>query len=120
MILNFIKYAAVGLLNTALHWSVFGGLVYLNCSQSIANVIGFCLAVTFSFFVNAKFTFQVKATLIRYLAYASFMGLLAFLSGWYADMKGINPIITLISFSAFSLIAGFIYSKLVVFRNNEK
>ncbi len=120
MIVNFFKYAAVGLLNTALHWSAFAGLVYLHCSQSIANVVGFCLAVTFSFFVNAKFTFQVKATLLKYLAYVSFMGLLAFLSGWYADLKAIRPIITLISFSAFSLIAGFIYSKFVVFRKNTK
>lgn len=37
--------------------------------------------------------------------------------GWAADKSGMAPIVTLILFSAISLVCGFIYSKFIVFRD---
>jgi MFS family permease len=37
--------------------------------------------------------------------------------GWAADKSGLPPIITLITFSAISLVCGFIYSKFIVFKD---
>jgi putative flippase GtrA len=106
------------MINTALHWICFGVLLhFFGVSQAVANVIAFCIAVTFSFFANAKWTFKSKATSGRYIAFVLFMGIMAALTGHVADELGAPPVSTLVAFSAFSLIAGFIYSKFIIFRD---
>nr|DAL41558.1 MAG TPA_asm: Dolichol monophosphate mannose synthase [Caudoviricetes sp.] len=45
------------------------------------------------------------------------MGSLSAAVGWAADRSGMAPIVTLILFSAISLVCGFIYSKFIVFRD---
>ena len=57
MLRLFSKYVSVGVLNTAIHWIVFGACWSMGASQSIANLIAFVIAVTFSFCVNARYTF---------------------------------------------------------------
>lgn len=49
--------------------------------------------------------------------YVGFMGTLSAAVGWAADKSGMAPIVTLILFSAISLVCGFIYSKFIVFRD---
>jgi hypothetical protein len=46
---------------------------------------------------------------MRYLLYVGFMGSLSGVVGWCADISGMVPIITLILFSAISLVCGFIF-----------
>ncbi|WP_395306019.1 GtrA family protein [Enterobacter sp. ECC-019] len=118
MLKLFSRYVSVGVINTALHWMCFGALFhFMSTSQALANVVAFCIAVTFSFFANAKWTFKARATSGRYIAFVAFMGIMAGLTGFVADVIGAPPVITLIAFSGFSLIAGFIYSNFIVFRN---
>ena len=118
MLKLFTRYVSVGVINTALHWLCFGALMhFLGATQAVANVIAFCIAVTFSFFANAKWTFNSQATSGRYAAFVFFMGIMAALTGYVADSIGAPPVVTLIAFSAFSLVAGFIYSKIIVFRD---
>lgn len=121
MIKLFTKYFSVGILNTLIHWSIFGLLtVFLSTSQAIANLIGFIAAVSFSFFANAKFTFKAKATATRYISFTLFMGLLSYLTGYAADQLRLSPIATLIIFSSISLVLGFLYSKIFVFRDTPQ
>ena len=112
-----IKYCIVGGGNTALHWISFA-IVYhlLHGTQAVSNLVGFCIAVTFSFFVNARWTFDAEQTTKRYFMYVGFMGGLALLFGYIADKLQFNPFVTLISFTITSLIIGFLYSNFVVFR----
>ncbi|MGS4680538.1 GtrA family protein [Enterobacter soli] len=118
MLRLFSRYVSVGVINTALHWICFGVLFhFFGASQALSNVIAFCIAVTFSFFANAKWTFKSKATSGRYMAFVVFMGVMAALTGFIADIIGSPPVVTLIAFSGFSLVAGFIYSKFIVFRD---
>lgn len=118
MLKLFSRYVSVGVLNTAIHWLCFGAMFSLaGLSQAISNLIAFCVAVTFSFFINAKWTFKSKATTGRYVAFVVFMGAMAALTGYIADRLHAPALITLIAFSAFSLVAGFIYSKFIVFRD---
>ncbi|MGC0839713.1 GtrA family protein [Pantoea agglomerans] len=112
----FARYMTVGVLNTLIHWVTFAICIKNGQPQSLSNFIAFCLAVTFSFFVNAKWTFRAKVTTIRYMMYVFFMGALATLVGYCGDLMKINPLITLVVFSAISLISGFLYSKYVIFR----
>jgi putative flippase GtrA len=112
----FAKYLSVGVINTLIHWVVFTTIYALGLSQSASNLIAFCCAVTFSFFLNANWTFKSKATSIRYTLFVIFMGSLALITGWIADILNIKPLMTLIVFSTISLCCGFIYSKFIVFR----
>ncbi len=112
----FLKYASIGVLNTLLHWGIFFLLVWLiNLNQGLSNLIAFLIAVTFSFFMNARFTFNKQPTGIRYLLFLFFMGVLSYGIGYLAEQWNIYPIFTLVLFSLLSLILGFLYSKVVVF-----
>lgn len=119
MIRLFTRYASVGVVNTLIHWSVFGVMYHFGFRQSVSNLCAFCVAVTFSFFANAKWTFNVQATTAKYLLYTVFMGAMALAVGWGADRVQLNPILTLVLFSAVSLVCGFAYSKLFIFRENR-
>ncbi|MCS4496267.1 GtrA family protein [Pantoea sp. B623] len=116
----FTRYFSVGILNTAIHWMVF--LVAYNffyTSQALANFIAFCVAVTFSFFVNAKWTFDSEATTIRYMMYVFIMGAMASTIGWMGDTMNLKPVITIILFSGVSLVCGFLFSKLFIFKEQK-
>lgn len=113
----FGRYASVGVLNTALHWLVFLGVFYgAGLNQAYSNFIAFLVAVTFSFFANARYTFNVQADKRRYLFFVSFMAFLSYAAGWVAQRLGLPPLITLVLFSLTSLVVGFLYSRFVVFR----
>lgn len=117
MLALFSRYISVGVVNTLIHWVVFFLLYVGLCfSQAISNVLAFSLAVTFSFFANAIFTFKAEATGKRYCLFVIFMGSVSFLTGALADALDIYPLITLLAFSAISLFLGFVYSHWIVFR----
>ncbi|WP_189622985.1 GtrA family protein [Pseudocitrobacter faecalis] len=118
MLKLFSRYLSIGVVNTAIHWLSFAALFhFLGTSQAVSNVVAFCVAVTFSFFANAKFTFNSQATTSRYIAFVMFMSAMAMITGFIADRLNAPPILTLVAFSAFSLVAGFVYSKFIVFRD---
>lgn len=112
-----MKYASVGVVNTLIHWLSFYAALASGLTQSVSNLIAFCIAVTFSFFVNARWTFSSEYSLYRYIMYVIFLGSLAWITGAVADNIQANPVVTLITFSAISLVAGFLYSKFIVFRD---
>lgn len=121
MLKDFIRYFGVGIINTIVHWVIFAIIFYfIYSSQAVANLIGFLTAVTTSFFLNAKFTFKTSPTMLRYLLFVLFMGGLSFIVGCVAQKMAIHPLITMMFFSAVSLILGFLYSKFVVFSHKTK
>ncbi|WP_380179110.1 GtrA family protein [Kalamiella sp. sgz302252] len=114
------RYVSVGVINTLIHWITFAlGFSLLHLNQMLSNILAFIIAVTFSFFANAKWTFRTHTGLARYLAFTLFMGLLALTIGFLADKINCPPILTLITFSSTSLIIGFLFSNFVVFRNKS-
>ncbi|EJL84546.1 GtrA family protein [Pantoea sp. BIGb0393] len=119
MLKIFSRFFSVGIINTLIHWVVFALIYSQHVSQWLANFIAFSVAVTFSFFANAKWTFKTQITPFRYVMFVAFMGAMAAGIGLLADHTHINPFITLVTFSAISLIFGFIYSNFIVFRVNK-
>lgn len=119
LLIQFRKYLSIGLLNTLIHWTIFIVLTQQGEPQALANLIAFIVAVTFSFFVNSRYTFSSSYSVARYVSFTSFMGLLAFTFGWLGDYLFLPELVTLISFSASSLIIGFAYSKYIVFREKK-
>ncbi|MCG6408379.1 GtrA family protein [Vibrio fluvialis] len=116
---RFTKYVSVGLVNTVVHWLSFSLIYSLGVSQSVANFSAFLIAVTFSFFVNTRFTFKSSVTSKKYLLYTAFLGALALLMGKISDMANFYPLMTLVAFSAASLVLGFLFSHYVVFKRAE-
>lgn len=117
MLKLFAKYTSIGVLNTLIHWVVFGVCIYAaHTNQALANFAGFVVAVSFSFFANAKFTFKASTTTMRYMLYVGFMGTLSATVGWAADRCSLLQL-SLVTFSAISLVCGFVYSKFIVFRD---
>ncbi|OSN02829.1 translocase [Lonsdalea britannica] len=117
MLKLFSRYLSVGIVNTGIHWIVFAVGVYLaNLDQATSNFVAFLVAVSFSFFANAKFTFKAEATSKGYLLYVGFMSIMSLAIGKASDHYQVNPIITLIEFSAISLVCGFLFSKFVIFK----
>lgn len=113
----FLRYASVGVLNTLVHWSIFFLLYQFGgASQAVSNAGAFLVAVTLSFVLNAAFTFQARATGVRYLCFVAFMGVLSLAMGWAADRLVLHPLVTLVVFSGLSLVLGFVYSRWFVFR----
>jgi len=113
----FYRYVSVGIVNTLIHWAVFAIIRHeFTNNQAICNFVGFSCAVTFSFFANAKFTFKCESTIKRYILFVGFMGIMSIIFGLVGDRLNTQGLYTLISFSIFSLICGFIYSKYIVFK----
>ncbi|EJZ3536445.1 GtrA family protein, partial [Salmonella enterica subsp. enterica serovar Derby] len=114
-------YTSIGVLNTLIHWGVFAFCVYgMHTHQALANFSGFVIAVSFSFYANARFTFNASTTTLRYMMYVGFMGTLSAVVGWMADQCSLPPLVTLITFSAISLVCGFIYSRFIIFRDKNE
>lgn len=119
MLKLFTRYASVGVINTAVHWAAFFAIHAAGVNQAFSNMSAFFIAVTFSFFANARFTFNGQATTGRYLVYVAFMGALAASVGQMSDKLQFPSVVTLVTFSAVSLVMGFFYSKYVVFRERK-
>ena len=92
MLKLFAKYTSIGVINTIIHWVVFAVCIYaFHSGQALGNFAGFVVAVSFSFFANARFTFKSSTTTMRYLLYVGFMGSLSAAVGWAADKSGMAP-----------------------------
>lgn len=113
----FSRYVSISLLNTVVHWSVFFFLLYgATLNQAWSNFIAYMFALTFSFYANARFTFKAKISKRRYLSFISFMAVLSVVMGNIADEMALAPLVTMVVFSFISLVIGFSYSHLIVYR----
>ena len=116
----FLRFAIVGILNTAIHWAIFALCIsLLDFKQSMSNLAGFMVAVTFSFFTNAKVTFASPVSISRYVRFTLFMGMLAYGIGFIAERFSAPPVFTLIIFSGVSLVLGYLFSRNFVFQEEQ-
>ena len=66
MLKQFMKFALVGVLNTAIHYGVFYSLYeFVGLYYVLASGIGFGLAVTNSYFCNKFWTFKSRGSDVR-------------------------------------------------------
>ncbi len=118
---GFVAYAFIGVANTLIHWQIFYVLHSgIGLSQRVSNFTAFCFAASFSFYVNALYTFESQTSVGRYLLFISFMGLLSLIVGAAGDYFELHGLLTLVIFSGVSLVCGFLFSRLVVFREGDR
>lgn len=116
---GFATYVSIGLINTLVHWGFFLALhAGVGISQAYSNLAAFSVAVSFSFYANARYTFKAQTSWSRYLLFVGFMGLLSLGIGYAADVLIFPALLTLVLFSGISLVCGYLYSKHVVFREH--
>jgi len=116
MLKQFSRYGLVGIFNTAVHWASFALLLNLEWRQAAANLLAFIIAVTLSFLINSRFTFQASAQMQGYVLFVIGMGLISLSVGALGDHYQWPGLLTLVIFSAISLLLGFAWSRWVVFR----
>jgi putative flippase GtrA len=117
---GFSTYALVGLANTLLHWQMFFVLrVAVGLDQSTSNLAAFCVAASFSYYLNAIYTFDAKLSAMGYLVFLCLMGALSYVVGYLGDRWQIHGLLTVAAFSLLSLVLGFLLSRYVVFRGHR-
>lgn len=117
---EFSTYAVIGVANTLIHWQLFYVLTTAaELSQAVSNFSAFCVAASFSFYVNALYTIDSKTSIPAYLALMGGMGLLSYGIGHVADVLDWPGVLTVTLFSLLSLMCGFFFWKFVVFRDCE-
>lgn len=117
---GFSSYAVIAAANALIHWQIFYVLtVAAELSQAISNLASFCVAASFSFYVNALYTFESKASVLGYLVFLGFMGVVSYGVGRIADLWQVHGLVTVTSFWLLNLIGEFFFSRFVLFRGCE-
>ncbi|HAT3951996.1 TPA: GtrA family protein [Kluyvera ascorbata] len=80
-----IRYALVGLANTAVTAIVIFSLMKMNIGLYTCNIIGYIAGIIFSFVVNSKFTFSSQLSAERFIKF-----LLACLACWLLNVAAIK------------------------------
>ncbi|WP_130904030.1 GtrA family protein [Pseudomonas sp. Sample_22] len=113
---GFSSYTVIGVANTLIHWQIFFLLsVAAGFSQAVSNLVAFCVAASFSFYMNGLYTFDSKLSVGGYLLFMAAMGALSYGVGHAGDVWRLHGLLTVALFSALSLVLGFLFSKYVVF-----
>ena len=114
------SYTVIGVANTLIHWQIFFLLsVGFGLTHAASNLAAFCVAASFSFYMNALYTFDAKASVGGYLLFMLAMGALSLGVGHVGDVWRLHGLLTVALFSALSLVFGFLFSKYVVFRERD-
>ncbi|KAA0995886.1 GtrA family protein [Pseudomonas sp. ANT_J12] len=114
---GFSTYAFIGLANTFIHWQLFYVLsTAAELSQAASNLAAYCVAATFSFYVNTLYTLDNKASVLAYLLFIGFMGVMSYGVGHLGDVWQLHGLVTVSLFSLLCLVCGFFFSKFVLLR----
>ncbi len=117
--IQFIKYVIIGLFNTLHHWLwFFLFLYYGDVDAAVSNTIAFILSASISYLLNSKITFKKNVNIKSFILFFTFMALLSYITGYLTLQFNIYEYFIPIIFSIVSLIIGFIYSKVIVFKGN--
>ena len=111
-----VVYGVIGVINTAVHFAVFWCAVTSGASQAVGNALGFTVAVSVSFLLNARFTFRRTPTWRRFLRMYSSMLLVSWGFGWLGDAFELPPWVTFVVYCGINPVIGFVVTKYFVFR----
>ena len=112
---QFFSFCIIGVFNTGIHFLLFIQIMEFVTSQTIANFLGFVGGVIFSFFMNARFTFQKKASVGRLGKMFLVSGSLSLIFGGAGDLFSWHPYLTFLVFIIFNPIVSFVLTKKIVF-----
>lgn len=122
----FVKFFSVGVAATLIHSIVYViGLYLASVSAQLANLLGYLFAVTFSYYAQKNWTFEVKekTTLMSFLRFfsASLIGFMlnAFWVFLVVTLLNMHPFYALFGIGVLTPMVTFVLLKLWVFKINS-
>ena len=124
---QFIQFSIVGVINTAIHYSVFYILYqYLGVYHLFASAIGFGFAVTNSYYLNKLWTFKrikanynnivfVKFLIVNLISLSINLASLAFL----VELFDMDPRMAQLISISFTLLVNFFGNKIWTFKESS-
>ena len=120
MLAEFLKYNTVGIINTAVGFSIVFTLMYLGISPTQSNIVGYGIGAILSYWLNSRYTFKMSekkgSHLIKFFLALGIAYLVNLLVLHYA-LLAYNPylaqVLSAISYTG----SAFIMMKVFVFRN---
>ncbi|AMQ86815.1 GtrA family protein [Pseudomonas sp. 22105] len=117
---GFPAQTAIGLAATLVHWQIFFVLSSaVQLDQSASNFAAFCIAASFSFYMNALYTFETRTSVVAYLMFMSVMGVLSYGVGVFADSRNLPGLVTVSGFSLMNLLLGYCFFRFVLCRERQ-
>jgi len=118
---NFIKYIAIGFLNTLVGFGLIFSLMALGFSPEISNVIGYFIGFMVSFSLNKKYNFRSNKSIGYELPRFLFAMLIAYLINFIIlillfRIFNLNKYLSQIIAASFYVLLGYNLSKYWVFK----
>ena len=130
VIMQFIKFGLVGLLNTFLSYIIYICGIYMGFHYVVSNFFAFVITVFIGFLLNGRFVFNENQMSIKgwifalikvYLSYASTVFILASFLLWIQiDVMGWSEITAPFVNLFFTVPLNFILNKLWAFRGQKR
>ncbi|MBV4456871.1 GtrA family protein [Pseudomonas sp. COR58] len=115
-----LTQVAIGVVATLIHWQVFFVLLSaVQLSQAQGNVAAYGVAASFSFYMNALYTFELNTSLTAYLLFIAAMGGVSYGVGLVADERHLPGLVTVLAFTLLNLLLGYGFFRFVLFRRSE-
>ncbi|MFJ4194319.1 GtrA family protein [Pseudomonas sp. NPDC089534] len=109
-------HAVIGFTSSLIHWQVFFVLASTtSLDQAASNFAAFCVAASYSFYMNALYTFESSTSVGAYLAFIGGMAGMSYGIGYFADSQNLPGLMTLGVFTFFNLVFGFCLYRFVLF-----
>lgn len=123
MLLQFIKYNLVGIVNTFTGFSIIFFLMFIGFTPVVSNLIGYAIGSVVSFYLNSRYTFNnkqksvsqiIKFFMVLLFSYLLNLLVLQFLLGF------INSYIAQLCSAIVYTLSSFVLMKFIVFKEKAE
>lgn len=125
LLIQFIKFNCVGVLNTLIDMGVYGLLTYFGCNIFVAQSISFVCGLTNSWIFNSRWTFSDKKITGKRLLLFIIVNLVSLgiqmTALWIGTTKmGWHPMVAKVVAVPFGLIVNFLGNRFIVFNKKSE
>lgn len=122
MLLQFVKYNLVGVVNTLVGFSIILLLMYMGLSATVSNILGYAIGTVISYILNSKYTFvsstNNQAILVKFVMALTLAYILNFMTlQWLLAL--INPYLAQLGAAVVYSISSFMLVKYFVFKEGK-
>lgn len=121
-----ISFNIIGIINTVVTYTIYSTLVFLKIDYKIALVLEYCFGITFSFFLNRRFTFHHKEFITLHMIFSMIGSYLVVLVlnmvflMFLVEKLAINKYLGQLTALTVSVALSFLAQKYIVFTHTRK
>lgn len=120
MLAQFFRYNTIGIINTLFGFSIIFGLMLAGVSAVLSNAIGYLFGAILSYYLNARYTFSSKRSLVDAFKFLGVLGA-SYLVNYCVlvfSLQHIDPYISQVIAAISYTVTSFVLAKLLVFKEN--